>query len=148
MSISEKIKTIDKKIEQNKAQYNFDRQTAKSSALSSGSVTKYGFLTAKDVLSRKELLEKAAVISKFEYSPLDKELKKQTSVDEKQCQKFNIVFESNKKEEDKTKNKRSCAKSNLVYNSYFTFYKYHNINEFVKYSLSSKLNDLKELRII
>ena len=26
MSISEKIKTIDKKIEQNKAQYNLDRQ--------------------------------------------------------------------------------------------------------------------------
>ena len=35
MSISEKIKTIDIKIEQNKAQYNLDRQTAKMSALSS-----------------------------------------------------------------------------------------------------------------
>ena len=39
MSISEKIKTIDNKIEQNKAQYNSDRQTAKISALSSGNVS-------------------------------------------------------------------------------------------------------------
>ena len=32
MSISEKIKTIDNKIEQNKAQYNLDRQIAMVSA--------------------------------------------------------------------------------------------------------------------
>ena len=44
MSVSEKIKTIDNKIEQNKAQYNLDRQTAKISALSSGNVSKYEFL--------------------------------------------------------------------------------------------------------
>ena len=41
MSISEKIKTIDNRIEQNKAQYNLDKQTAKNSALSSGNVSKY-----------------------------------------------------------------------------------------------------------
>ena len=33
MSISEKIKTIDNKSRQNKAQYNLDRQSAKISAL-------------------------------------------------------------------------------------------------------------------
>ena len=44
MSVSEKIKTIDNKIEQNKAQYNLGRQTAKISALSSGNVSKYEFL--------------------------------------------------------------------------------------------------------
>ena len=43
MSISEKIKTINNKIEQNKAQYNLDRQTATISALSSGNVGKYEF---------------------------------------------------------------------------------------------------------
>ena len=43
MIISEKIKTIDNAIEQNKAQYNLDQQTAKISALSSGNVGKYGF---------------------------------------------------------------------------------------------------------
>ena len=44
MSISEKIKAINDKIEQNKTQYNLDRQTAKISVLSSGNVsTKYIF---------------------------------------------------------------------------------------------------------
>ena len=40
MSISDKIKTINRKIEQNKTQYNLDRQTAKISALSSGNLSK------------------------------------------------------------------------------------------------------------
>ena len=43
MSISEKIKTIENKIKQNKAQNNLDRQSAKVSALSSGNVSKYEF---------------------------------------------------------------------------------------------------------
>ena len=58
MAVSEKIKTISNKIEKNKAQYNLDRQTAMISALSSGNVIKYEFLTGKDVSSEKYLLEK------------------------------------------------------------------------------------------
>ena len=45
MTITEKIKKIDNKIKQDKAQYNLDRQTAKISALSSGNVSKYEFLS-------------------------------------------------------------------------------------------------------
>ena len=86
MCISEKIKAIDNKIEQNKAQYNLDKQTAKISALSSGNVSKYEFLTEKVVLPKKDLLEKAAAIKRFEYSLLAKELKRQTNVAEKQYQ--------------------------------------------------------------
>ena len=41
MSSNEKFETIDNKIEQNKAQYDLDRETAKISALSSGNVGKY-----------------------------------------------------------------------------------------------------------
>ena len=51
------------------------------------------------------MLEKAVAIKRFEYTPLGKELKKQTSVSENQYQKFNNVFESNKKEENKIKTK-------------------------------------------
>ena len=54
MTVSEKTKTIKKKIKQNKAQYNLDRQTAKISALPSGNVGKYEFLTGKDVLPGKD----------------------------------------------------------------------------------------------
>ena len=68
MTASEKIKTINKKIEQNKAQYNLDRQTAKISALSSGNVGKYEYFTGQDVLPEKYLLEKAPAIKRFECS--------------------------------------------------------------------------------
>ena len=83
MTVSEKIRIIDNKIEQRKAQYDLDRQTAKISALSSGNVDKYEFLTGKDVLQEKVLLEKAAAIKKFEYSSLGGELKKQTDIEGK-----------------------------------------------------------------
>ena len=57
MSISEKNKTIDNKIEQNKAQQNLDRQTAKISALSSGNISNNEFLTGKNVLTEVDLLK-------------------------------------------------------------------------------------------
>ena len=70
MSISEKIKTINDKIEQNKAQYN---SAAKISALLSENVNKYEFLTPKDALPEKGLLETAATaIKRLEYSLLGK----------------------------------------------------------------------------
>ena len=75
-----KIKRIDNKVKQNKAKYNLDRQTAKIFALSSGTVRKYEFLTDKDVLLEKDLLEKAATMKKFEYAPLGKELKPQNDI--------------------------------------------------------------------
>ena len=65
MIITENIKKIDDKIEQNKAQYDLDRQTATISTLSSGNVSKYEFLTSKYVLADTELLEKAATIKGF-----------------------------------------------------------------------------------
>ena len=55
MSISEKIKAINNKIDQNKAQYDLERQTPEISALSSGNVSKYEFLTSKDVLLEGDL---------------------------------------------------------------------------------------------
>ena len=87
MTVSEKIKTINNEIEQNKAQYSLDRQTAKISGLSSGNVSKYEFLMCKNILPEKGLLEKAAGIKRFEYSPLGSELKKQTDI-----AKINICF--------------------------------------------------------
>ena len=67
MSISGKIKSINNKIEQNKAQYDLDGQTAKISASSPGNVGKYEFLTGKDVLPEKYLLEEAAAVKRLEY---------------------------------------------------------------------------------
>ena len=64
-------------------------------------------------------------------------MKKQTSVVEKQYQKF----ESNSKQENI---RRSRAKSNLYHSKNFTFYKYYDIYEFVKPSPESNGNALKE----
>ena len=84
------------------------------------------------------MLEKAVALKRFEYSPLGKELKAQTNDAGKQYQEVDKVFESNKKEE---KTLKSCANSNLVYSKDFTFYKYHNTNDFGKRSFYSKQNN-------
>ena len=52
--------------------------------MSSGNVSKYEFLNDNDILQEKDLPEKAAALKRFEYSLFGKELKKQTSVAEKQ----------------------------------------------------------------
>ena len=92
------IKRINNKTEENKAQYNLDRQTSKISAISSGNVSKFDFLTGKHVLPEKDWLEKAATLKRFEYLPLDKELKNQTIVAEKPYQDFDKVFNYDERE--------------------------------------------------
>ena len=89
---NEKIKAINKKIGQNKAQYNLDRQTAKSSALLSENVSKYEFLTGRDVYL-KNMLVKPVALKRFEYSPLRKELKAQAYIANKQYQKLGDIDE-------------------------------------------------------
>ena len=69
MSIIEKIKAINKKNEQNKAQHDLDKKkTGKIPALSSRNVSKYEFLTGKsvkDVLLKKRLARKSCCIEKI-----------------------------------------------------------------------------------
>ena len=86
MSIREKTKAINNKIERNKSQYNLDRQTVKIPALSSSNVSKYESLTGKNALQELDLLEKVATLKRFEYSPLGKGLKSQTEIAKKQYQ--------------------------------------------------------------
>ena len=80
MSIREKIKAINNKNKQSKAVYDLEIETVKISALSSENVSKYEFLTGKDVLPEKDLLKKAATMKRFEYLLLSKELKVQTDI--------------------------------------------------------------------
>ena len=121
MTISEKIKTINNKIEQNKSQYYLDRQTAKNSALSSGNVSKNEFLTGSEALPEKGLL---VIIKRFKYSLSGKEWKAQADTAKKQCQELNKIFQF-----DEAINKKSTPKkyntSNLMYNSKYSFFKYY-----------------------
>ena len=74
--MKKKIKTIDNKIEQNKAQYGVDTQAATISAISSGNVGKCEFLTGEEVLPGNKLFKKSATIKRFKYLPLSSVLKK------------------------------------------------------------------------
>ena len=144
MSISDKIKAIDNKIEQNKDQFNLDQQTAKILALSLGNISKYGFLVGKDVLSEKDLLEKAAELKRFEYSLLGKQLKSQTeTLPKKHYQRLANTDELDKtiKKEKPTlkKNNRSC----IIYITNNSFYKYYcNRKNFCNLSFESRYSCL------
>ena len=97
------MKGINNKFEQNKGQYNLERQTDKISALSSGHVSKYDFLIGKDILAKENFIQKVAGIKRFEYDLLGKELKKEISVAERHYQKLDNDFESSKREQVKIK---------------------------------------------
>ena len=49
MTVTDQIKILDKKINQNEAQYDLDRLAAKISAWSSENMKKYEYLTGKDL---------------------------------------------------------------------------------------------------
>ena len=80
MTIKEQIKILDDKIKQNQADYDLYIQNAKISALSSGKLDKYEYLTGEDLGYKPDPVQKA----KIEYSPLDQVFNKGLNVDEKQ----------------------------------------------------------------
>ena len=74
--------TIDDQIRDKKLQYDINKEAAKISALSSGKLHKYEYLTGKDILpsNQQQLIEQI----KFMYSPLGKALDKQIKTIEEQ----------------------------------------------------------------
>ena len=68
MTRKEQNKILNDKIKANNAQYNLDRMNAEILAYSSGDLSKYEYLTKKDLGYKPNAFEKA----KFEYSPLGK----------------------------------------------------------------------------
>ena len=76
--------TINDQIKDEKLQYDINRKTAKISALSSGNIQKYEYLTGEDILSSiQQQIEQA----KFTYSPLGKAFEKQIKTIEDQGKK-------------------------------------------------------------
>ena len=79
MTVTDQIKILDRKIKQNQAQYDLDREAAKISALSSNNLDKYEYLTGEDLGLKPSTVEEV----KFEYSPLVKIFNKVLSKDDK-----------------------------------------------------------------
>ena len=94
---------------------------------------------------KKNLLEKAAALKRFEYSLLDKQLKTQTSVAEKQYQGVNKLFKPDEKEQPITikKEKQTMAdKSKIVCDNKYSFSDYRNIRKYYDLSFITKYNKL------
>ena len=73
---------INDQIRDEKLRYDINKEAAKLSALSSGKVHKYEYLTGEDMLpfNEQQIIEQA----RFTYSPLGKAFKKQTETIEDQ----------------------------------------------------------------
>ena len=77
--------TIEDRIKDEKLQYDINREAAKISALSSGKLDKYEYLTGEEILpsNQQQIIQQA----KFNYSPLGKALEKQRKTIEDQGEK-------------------------------------------------------------
>ena len=77
--------TTNDQIRDEKLQYDFNREAAKISSLSSGKIPKYEYLTGKDILlsNQQQVIEQA----RFTYSPLGKAFEKQIKTIEDQGEK-------------------------------------------------------------
>ena len=76
---------IEDQIKDEKLQYDINREAAKISALSSGKIDKYEYLTGEEILpsNQRQIIEQA----KFTYSPLGKAFEKQIETIEDQVKK-------------------------------------------------------------
>ena len=91
--------TIEDQIKDEKLQYDINREAAKISALSSGKLDKYEYLTGEEILpsNQQQIIQQA----KFTYSPLGKAFEKQTKTVEDQGEKQVVALESLKDSDKK-----------------------------------------------
>ena len=84
--------TVEDQIKDKKLQYDINRETAKISALSSGKIDKYEYLTGEEILpsNQQQIIQQA----KLDYSSLGKALEKQIKTIEDQGKKQVVALES------------------------------------------------------
>ena len=80
MTVTDQINILNKKLMQNEAQHDLDREAAKISALFSNNLDKYEYLTGEDLGLKPSTVEQ----EKFEYSPLGKIFNEGLSEDDKE----------------------------------------------------------------
>ena len=130
--------TIEDQIKDKKLQYDINREAAKISALSSGKIDKYEYLTGEEILppNRQQIVEQA----KFTYSPLGKAFEKQTKTIKDQGRKQIDALVALKPKNDA---KVKLDKTPSISNNYFK----DRLNEIKKYYEPTDKDDL-EFRII
>ena len=111
MTVTDQLKTLDRKIMSNKGQYDLDRETAKISALSSKELDKYEYLAGDNLGYKPSVLEKA----KFEYSPLGRVfkeglLKRLKNLESKNEEQLREIKDQGKRQLHEIKNKSNDTK--------------------------------------
>ena len=112
--------TLEDQIKDEKLQYDINRETAKISALSSGKIDKYEYLTGEEILpsNQQQIIEQA----KFTYSPLGKAFEKQTKTIEDKGEKQIKAIQDNRKQlisDDDYKNKLLISKESEIFNDIY-----------------------------
>ena len=100
MTKIDQLKILANKIRANKAQYDLDREAAKISALSSGELERYEYLSGEDLRYKPDVVQKA----KFEYSPLGKVFNKGLDKNDKKdglLKRLKNIEDKNKDQLDK-----------------------------------------------
>ena len=107
--------TINDQIKDEKLQYDINKEGAKISALSSGKIHKYEYLTGEHISNQQQIIEQA----KFTYSPFGKAFEKQVKTIEDQGKKQIDALENLKSKEetklieDKSNNQ---SKATIIFN--------------------------------
>ena len=117
--VADQIKFLDRKIKQNKAQYDLGRKPTKMSTLSSGNLNKYEYLTGEDLDYMASTVDKA----RFEYFPLSKilngfkrrkekegSLKILKNIEDKKKAQLKAIKDRGKKQLDTIKNIKTDSK--------------------------------------
>ena len=108
---------IEDQIKDEKLQYDINREAAKISALSSGKLDKYEYLTGEEILpsNQQQIIEQA----KFTYSPLGKAIEKRRKSIEDQGKKQVKAIQDNKRlvniNKDDYKNKLLLSKEREIF---------------------------------
>ena len=105
MTVKDQLKIFDNKVRQNQADYDLYRKNAKISALSSGKLDKYEYLTGEDLGYRPDPVQK----EKFECSPLGQVFNKGLDKSEKS----EGLLKRLKNIEDKTDNQLRAIENNI-----------------------------------
>ena len=119
MRAADQIKFLDRKIKQNKAQYDLGRKPTKISTLSSGNLNKYEYLTGEDLDHKASTVDKA----RFKYFPLSKilngfkrrkekegSLKILKNIEDKKKEQLKAIKDRGKKQLDTIKNIKTDSK--------------------------------------
>ena len=103
MTIADQIKVLCRKIQQNEAQYDLDREAAKISAFSWNNLDKYEYLTGEDLDYKPSVIEQA----RLENSPLGKVFNKELKEEDEK----GGLLKRRKNSEDKIEKQLKTIKS-------------------------------------